>query len=96
MADLTAFHEQTEIGHKLAGRSHAYPHRRVLLEELLAAKQVFEPTGGLRGFIRNRTGMYPDQKVRDKEGVEGRFYDFLTADTSRKGQLLKVITDTRL
>ena len=44
-ADLTAFHEHTEIRHKLAGRSHAYAHRRGLLEELLAAKQIYDEDG---------------------------------------------------
>ena len=41
-ADLGAFHEHTEIRHKLAGRSHGYAHHRALLEELLAAKQIFD------------------------------------------------------
>ena len=49
-ADLSAFHEHTEIQHKLAGRSHAYAHRRGLLEELLAAKQVYDEKG-LKAYV---------------------------------------------
>ena len=49
LADLTAFHEQTELNHQAAGRSHAYAHRRALLLELLAAKRHFGQPGQLRG-----------------------------------------------
>ena len=44
-AYLVVLHEHVEIGHKLAGRSHAYAHRRAYLAELLAAKEMFSGPG---------------------------------------------------
>ena len=96
-ADLTAFHEQTEIRHKLAGRAHAYAHRRALLEELLAAKQVF--VGGpdqLRHFLHRRISSYPDWKVPNTQDVEDDLYSRLATESPLKGNILDVIKESRL
>ena len=95
-AELTAFHEHIEIGHKLAGRSHAYAHRRALLDELLAAKQVFTRPSQFRRYIRDRVKGYPDWKVQDKDGLEARLFELLTAAVPVKGNLLQTITESRL
>ena len=49
-AHLFALHEQVEIQHKLASRSHAYAHRRALHAEFLAAKQIFLDVNQLEAF----------------------------------------------
>jgi hypothetical protein len=57
-ADLIAFHEHVEIQHKRAGRSHAYAHRRALMAELLAAKQVFSELAVSQHYLEWRIGLY--------------------------------------
>ena len=94
-ADLSALHEHTEICHKLAGRSHAYAHRRGLLTELLAAKQVYDEDG-LRAYVRYRVFFYPDWKIPDKSDIEERLYGLLSADRPLRGKLIEVITKARM
>ena len=89
-------HEHVEIGHKLAGRSHAYAHRRAYLAELLAAKEMFSGSGELRQFLKRRIGGYPDWKVPDKAEVEERLYDLLKAPKPLRGRLIEVMTKARL
>ena len=74
-ADLAAFHEHTEIRHKLAGRSHGYAHHRALLEELLAAKQIFD-NDALTAYVHQRVFGYPDWKLPDKESIEEKLCEF--------------------
>ncbi len=95
-ADLTAYHEHVEIRHKLAGRSHAYAHRRAYVEELLAAKGIFEEPGELLGYLRRRLKGYPEWKVSDPEAVAARLAQILADDRPRKGELLRAITEHRL
>ena len=94
-ADLFAFHEQTEIRRKLAGGSHAYAHRRALLEELLAAKQIYD-AHGLEEYARRRVFDYPDWKIPDKEAIAQRLCDLLSADRPLRGKLIAVITEARM
>ena len=94
-ADLFAFHEHTEIRRKLAGRSHAYAHRRALLEELLAAKQVYDEDG-LEEYVRRRVFDYPDWKIPDKEAIVERLYVLLSAGRPLRGKLIEVITGARM
>ena len=95
-ADLTAYHEHVEIRHKLAGRSHAYAHRRALLMELIAAKQIFCQPSQLRSYVHYRAGGYPEWKVPNKEALEARLYELLVATKPLRGKLLKVITENRM
>ena len=95
-ATLVVLHEHVEIGHKLAGRSHAYAHRRALLAELLAAKEMFGGPGELRQFLKRRIGGYPDWKVPDKGAVEERLYDLLRAPRPLRGRIIEVVTRARL
>ena len=60
-ADLSAYHEHVEVQHKLAGRSHAYAHRRALLMELLAARDIYDKDG-LREHVQYRVCNYPAWK----------------------------------
>ncbi len=94
-ADLSALHEHTEICHKLAGRSHAYAHRRGLLTELLAAKQVYDEEG-LKAYVRHRVSGYPDWKIPDKGAIEERLHGLLSADRPLRGKLIEVITEARM
>ncbi|MCY3782234.1 MAG: hypothetical protein OXG79_00415 [Chloroflexi bacterium] len=94
-ADLVAYHEQIEIGHKLAGRSHAYAHRRALLMELLAAKQSYDEVG-LRAYVHQRVFGYPDWKIPDKDAIEERLYELLSADRPLRGRLIAVITEAKM
>ena len=95
-ADLIAFHEHLEIRHKLAGRTHAYAHRRALVEELLAARQIFNEPGEWQGYLQWRIGLYPAWKVPEPEQVVEQFVRLLTEDKPRKGELLQVIKEHRL
>ena len=78
-ADLSAFHEHTEVCYKLAGRSHAYAHRRALLLELLAAKQIYDEDG-LSDYVRYRVFNYPDWKIPDRSAIENALCELLSAD----------------
>ncbi|MCY4113354.1 MAG: hypothetical protein OXG33_05350 [Chloroflexi bacterium] len=95
-AYLVVLHEHVEIVHKLAGRSHAYAHRRAYLAELLAAKEMFDGPGELRQFLKRRIGGYPDWKVPNKAEVEERLYDLLQATRPLRGRLIEVMTAARL
>ena len=92
-ADLLAFHEHLEVRHKLAGRSHAYAHRRPLLMELLAARQIFNEPGTWKGYLQWRIGLYPTWKVPDPEQMVVNFVRLLTEHKPRKGELLQVIKE---
>ena len=94
-ADLSALHEHTEISHKRAGRSHAYAHRRALLSELLAAKQVYDEDE-LRRYVRERVFAYPDWKIPNRGTIEERLYELLSVDRPLKGKLIGVITEARM
>ncbi len=95
-AYLVVLHEHVEIGHKLAGRSHAYAHRRAYLAELLAAKEMFTGPGELRQFLTRRIGGYPEWKVPDKGAVEEQLYELLQAPRPLRGRLIEVMTRARL
>ena len=94
-ADLSAFHEHVEIQHKLAGRSHAYAHRWGLLEELLAAKQVYDEEG-LKAYVHYRVSGYPAWKIPDKSAIEGRLRQLLSADRPLRGKLIEVFTEAQM
>ena len=94
-ADLTAFHEHTEIRHKLAGRPHSYAHRRALLEELLAAKQIFDKDA-LAAYVHKRVYSYPDWKIPDKDITHKRLCELIAVDRPLKGRLIEVITQARM
>ena len=96
VADLTAYHEHVEVRHKLAGRSHAYAHRRAYIAELLAARQVYAEPAELRRYLRWRIGGYPAWKGLDTEQVATELEHALTADPLRKGEVLRVIKAHRL
>lgn len=95
-ADLTAFHEHVELRHKAAGRSHAYAHRRALLDELLVAKGLLAAPGEFRRYLEARVRAYPAWKVRDHEAVIEELGHLLAADRPRRGELLRVITENRM
>ncbi len=94
-ADLGAFHEHTEIRHKLAGRSHGYAHHRALLEELLAAKQIFD-NDALTAYVHQRVFGYPDWKLSDKESIEEKLCELLAVDRPLRGKLLEVFKEARM
>ena len=94
-ADLTAFHERTEVRHKLAGRPHAYAHRRGLLEELLAAKQTYDEAG-LTAYVHQRVFGYPDWKIPDRDAIQERICELLSADRPLRGKLIEVIAQARM
>ena len=95
-ADLTAYHEKIEINHKLAGRSHAYAHRRALLLELLAAKRMVSQPAQLRRYVRERVNGYPQWKIPDRQDVEDRLYHLVVQETPPRGKILEVITESRM
>ena len=95
-ANLVVWHEHVEITHKLAGRSHAYAHRRAILMELLAAKALFATPEHLREYLRWRIGAYPDWKVPDKPSVVGRLNDLLQASRPMRGRILEIVKEARL
>ena len=90
-ADLSAFHEHTEVLHKLAGRSHAYAHRRALLHELLAAKETYDEHG-LREYVRYRVFNYPAWKIAGRSAIESGLCELLSAERPLRGKLIEVIT----
>ena len=96
IAYLIVVHEHVEVTHKLAGRNHAYAHRRALLAELLEAKKMFSEPGQLQTFLKYRIGGYPDWKVRDKRDVEKRLHDLLQAPRPLRGRIIEVVTEARL
>ena len=95
-ANLAVLHEQVEITHKLAGRSHAYAHRRAILMELLAAKSLFVRPDALRAYVQWRIGAYPDWKVPDKAAVVCRLHELLGASRPLRGRILEVVKEARL
>ena len=95
-AHLVVLHEHVEITHKLAGRSHAYAHRRAILIELLAAKAMFGAPDRLRAYLQWRIGAYPDWKVPDKPAVVGQLHDLLQASRPPRGRILEIVKDARL
>lgn len=94
-ADLVAYHEHIEIRRKLAGRSHAYAHRRALLMELLAAKQSYDEDG-LRAYVHQRVFGYSDWKIPDKGAIEETLYELLSADRPLRGRLIAVVAEARM
>ena len=94
-ADLAALHEHTEIRHKLAGRSHGYAHHRGLLEELLAAKQIFNKED-LTAYVHQRVSGYPDWKFPDKDSLEQKLRGLLAVDRPMRGKLLEVFKESRM
>ena len=95
-ADLLALHEHIEIRHKLAGRSHAYAHRHALVEELLAARQIFDETVVWKDYVQWRIRLYPTWKVPDPDQIIDQFVRLIAEDKPRKGKLLQVIKEHRL
>jgi hypothetical protein len=95
-ADLFAFHEHVELGHKAAGRSHAYAHRRALLAELLAANALLAGPGEFARYIEARVRSYSAWKVRDPDAVIAELGRLLAADRPRRGDLLRIITENRM
>ncbi len=96
VADLTAYHEHVEIQHKVAGRAHAYAHRRAYVEELLAARQVFGEAAEIERYLRWLIGGYPAWKGLDPEVVAADLAGVLLSKRPRKGELLRVIEVHRL
>lgn len=94
-ADLSTFHEHTEICHKRAGRAHGYAHHRALLKEFLAAKQIFDQNG-LKEYVRWRVFANPDSKLPDKSVIAERLSDLLTEDKPSRGKLLEVLASARM
>ena len=94
-ADLGAYHEHVEVQHELAGRSHAYAHRRALLMELLAARDIYD-ADGLREYVRYRVSIYPAWKIPDGGAVASELCELLSADRPRRGRLIEVITRARM
>jgi hypothetical protein len=95
-ADLIALHEQLEVRYKVAGRSHAYAHRRAWAEEVLTAKRLFGQPSEQAHYVRWRVGQYPVWKVPDPEAVAAQLTEILASDRPRKGDLLRAITAHRL
>lgn len=93
---LVVLHEHIEITHKLAGRSHAHAHRRALLGELLAAKEMFSAPGQLCEFLRWRIGAYPDWKVPDKANVVEQLHGLLRESRLLRGRILEAVKDAGL
>ena len=96
VADLVAFHEQTEMDQKAAGRSHTYAHRRALLLQLVAAKTIFREPERLCEYIHWHIGMYPDWKLSNKEDLADQICGLLLAERPPRGKLLDLIKLARL
>jgi hypothetical protein len=94
-ADLSAYHEHTEIRHKRAGRAHGYAHHRGLLEELLAAKQMLDKEA-LTAYVHERMSGYPDWKIPDKSAIATRLCVLLSAERPLRGKLLEVFKEARM
>jgi hypothetical protein len=90
-AHLIALHEHVEIQHKRAARPHAYAHRRALLVEFLAAKQIFSQPGQLECYLHWRIGGYPEAKRFDRAEVLAQLMHILAAERPRKGDLFHLI-----
>jgi hypothetical protein len=95
-AHVIALHEQIEIQHKRAGRTHAYAHRRALLAELLAAKQIFPEASQLAGYLQWRIGGYPAWKNLDRAAIVAQSIQLLASNRPRRGALLQLIQDHAL
>jgi hypothetical protein len=94
-ACLIALHEQTEHGHRAAGRPHAYAHRRAYLAELLAAREVLDPAE-LDRYVRERLRPYPAAKVSDPDALADDLLRELSRDRPRRGELFRRIAGTRI
>ena len=94
-SDLIAYHEHIEVQHKLAGRPHAYAHRRALLLELFAAKQAYS-VARLEDYVRYRVFGYPAWKIPERHAVAGEICELLSADRPLRGKLMEVINRTRM
>jgi len=95
-AHLFALHEHVEIQHKRAGRPHAYAHRRALLAELLAAKQIFSEPHHLAGYLQWRIGLYPAWKQLDQAAIVMQLLDLLASNRPRRGALFQRIREYML
>ena len=94
-ADLSAYHEHIEVQQKLAGRSHAYAHRRALLMELLAAKGIYDKDG-LREYVQYRVFNYPAWKIPDRNAIMSELCGLLSADRPLRGRIINVITRAKM
>ena len=74
-----------------AGRSHAYAHRRALLQELLAAKETYDEHG-LREYVRYRVFNYPAWRIADRSALESGLCELLSAERPLRGKLIEAIT----
>ena len=94
-ADLSAYHEHTEILHKRDGKEHGYAHHLALLEELLAAKQMLdlEP---LTAYVHERVFGYPDWKIPDKSAIATRLCALLSAERPLRGKLMELFREARM
>ncbi len=90
-AHLFVLHEQVEIQHKLASRSHAYAHRRALQAEFLAAKQIFPDVNELEAYLHWRIGLYPEFKRFDRADLLAKLMLILTSERPSKGDLFRLI-----
>ncbi len=88
-ADLSAYHEHVEVQHKLAGRSHAYAHRRALLMEMLAAREIYDKNG-LREYVQYRVFNYPTWKIPDRSAIMNELCGLLSAARPPRGRLIEV------
>jgi len=95
-AHVIALHEHVEIQHKRAGRPHAYAHRRALLAELLAAKQIFTEAPQLAGYLQWRIGGYPEWKNLDRTAIVIQLIQLLASNRPRRGALFQLIKDQAL
>jgi hypothetical protein len=95
-AHLVALHEHVEVHHKRAGRAHAYAHRRALLAELLAAKQLFSDSDQLEGYLRWRIGGYPAWKNLDQAALVTQLTLLLAVDRPRRMVLFQLIKEQSL
>lgn len=95
-AHLFALHEHVEIQHKLARCPHAYAHRRALLAEFLAAKQIFSETYHLASYLHWRIGLYPEWKQLDQAAIVRQLLDLLAANRPRRGALFRCIREYML
>jgi hypothetical protein len=94
-ADLSAYHEHTEILHKRDGKDHGYAHHLALLEEFLAAKQMLDKEA-LTAYVHERVFGYPDWKIPDKSATAARLGALLSAERPLEDKLLKVLKEARM
>jgi hypothetical protein len=95
-AHLIALHERVEYQHKRAGRPHAYAHRRALLTEFLAAKQIFIEAHQLAGYLQWRIRLYPEWKNLDQVAIVLQLIDLLAPSQPRRGALLQLMKEHAL